>query len=532
MAGRSRLLLSVAALAMVCSSALAYDKDTHFNLTYTMCRVNGMSAAEALQVASGDQGMDDNDSVVASLDVPMNYLWHSLEDSQAKATDRLGLLWTRAVDSKDPVKLGQYLHFAQDYFSHRKKSPAPLSANWEPYGPTIGHGLDGHNPDCVAFDIPRAKAMAHLSMEKIRQFMKDVMHRTVPTRGVDSIDPVIDAQAKLYTTSSSILHGTDYNVPAPDHKVSDALDAEVKKLISEGKLDPLAKDSTAPSCVPYPNETPYKFDLMAEVATKERPMKHYKLRIKTGSEVNAGTDSNIYVYLLGTHGRSWEYKLNPWISGNAFEKGNTDDVTLTELIRHTANQSDISMAAPLIKGGPSTINFQDIVDLGEIKKIHVRSDGSGLGPGWFLSYIEVSDGGPYKRFNYENWIESPHLDAMLDDTPFVDYSLHVKTGDKLGAGTDANVTVTLYGANGTSQDYVLNPMIHHNAFERNTLDSVTIHMKSIGAINKIRIRHDNSGIGPGWFLSYVDIDGPGGHKRATLNNWLEDNHRDVTLPAK
>ena len=49
----------------------------------------------------------------------------------------------------------------------------------------------------------------------------------------------------------------------------------------------------------------------------------------------------------------------------------------------------------------------------------------------------------------------------------VPYEVRVFTGDKLGAGTDANVTVNIYGVNGDTGDRELRKSNNVNKFERN-----------------------------------------------------------------
>ena len=46
------------------------------------------------------------------------------------------------------------------------------------------------------------------------------------------------------------------------------------------------------------------------------------------------------------------------------------------------------------------------------------------------------------------------------------YEVVTVTGDRKGAGTDANVSVTLYGLRGTSKKLALNPKPGTNPFER------------------------------------------------------------------
>ena len=89
------------------------------------------------------------------------------------------------------------------------------------------------------------------------------------------------------------------------------------------------------------------------------------------------------------------------------------------------------------------------------------------------------------------------------------YSVTVVTGDADDAGTGANVFITLIGANGKSKEILLdNPT---DNFEKEHVDVFNIKSSDIGnvdlgEIKQVRIRHDNSGDGPGWFLNYITVD--------------------------
>ena len=64
-------------------------------------------------------------------------------------------------------------------------------------------------------------------------------------------------------------------------------------------------------------------------------------------------------------------------------------------------------------------------------------------------------------------------------------------GDRRGAGTDANVYITLVGEHGdTGKKFLDKP---GNQFERDQTDDFQIESVDIGDLKKIRIGHDNSG---------------------------------------
>ena len=86
----------------------------------------------------------------------------------------------------------------------------------------------------------------------------------------------------------------------------------------------------------------------------------YNFEIHTGDQSGAGTDSNIFVQLVGERGITNEVRLNRFISGNAFERNKTDKFSAE------FNQ-----------------------DVGDIYKIMLRSDMLWGGPAWLVDYIKV-----------------------------------------------------------------------------------------------------------------------------------------------
>lgn len=86
------------------------------------------------------------------------------------------------------------------------------------------------------------------------------------------------------------------------------------------------------------------------------------------------------------------------------------------------------------------------------------------------------------------------------------YEIVVRTGDEKSAGTDSQVYITLYGQNGKKTGKIhLKNSNNKDPFERNKTDIFLVNGEYIGELTKIRIEHDNSGFGPGWFLDQVSL---------------------------
>uniref|UniRef100_A0A674DFU0 Lipoxygenase homology PLAT domains 1 n=1 Tax=Salmo trutta TaxID=8032 RepID=A0A674DFU0_SALTR len=109
------------------------------------------------------------------------------------------------------------------------------------------------------------------------------------------------------------------------------------------------------------------------------------------------------------------------------------------------------------------------------------------------------------------------------------YEVVTVTGDVRGAGTDANVFVTLFG------EFGITPKVHlasksRTAFEKNKTDVFRIKTHNVGPLKKLRIEHDNTGgLNASWFLDRVvvtDMNRPHLRFYFACNNWLSREEGD------
>lgn len=195
----------------------------------------------------------------------------------------------------------------------------------------------------------------------------------------------------------------------------------------------------------------------------------YKIQVKTGDIRGAGTDANVFLQLFGVNGDTGECKLES--SGNNFERSKTDLFGI------------------------------EAVDLGEIAKARVRHDNSGIGAGWFLDNIVVTNENDGKMwvFNCGRWLDKseddgqivrdlvPVADGKASGVAVVKYRVRVHTGDKRGAGTDANVFIILHGERGDTGKRPLEST--GNNFERGRIDVFGIETLDVGELSKITVGH-------------------------------------------
>ena len=116
---------------------------------------------------------------------------------------------------------------------------------------------------------------------------------------------------------------------------------------------------------------------------------------------------------------------------------------------------------------------------------------------------------------------------LVSDLQPVQYLVEVFTADVSHAGTDANVSITLYGANGdTGQRQLTKKLV--NLFERGQTDDFKIEALDLGQLTRLRIEHDNKGFGAGWMLDKVVVTNLTSQEKVTFpcGQWLDKKQGD------
>ncbi|XP_073475133.1 lipoxygenase homology domain-containing protein 1 [Aquarana catesbeiana] len=240
----------------------------------------------------------------------------------------------------------------------------------------------------------------------------------------------------------------------------------------------------------------------------------HEVTVVTGDVPNGGTDANIYMICYGASGSTDDMLLPK--CGDRFERGQKDTFVM------------------------------EIADIAPFKKMRVWIDGKGSRPEWYLDKIILKNMSNEEEttFTYGDWLSktkgekrqlSCELAAVVDEEEMVDtttYIIQVKTSDVTGGGTDANVFMTIFGENGDSGTLAMKQSNNNNKFEKNQMDSFRFpDMLSLGDLCKVRVWHDNSGVGPGWHLEYIDVRDELMNKtfRFQCDRWLAKNRDDKQI---
>nr|CAB3221726.1 serine-rich adhesin for platelets-like [Phallusia mammillata] len=106
------------------------------------------------------------------------------------------------------------------------------------------------------------------------------------------------------------------------------------------------------------------------------------------------------------------------------------------------------------------------------------------------------------------------------------YRVEIHTGDRLGAGTAADVYLTLHGSRSdTDEMYLTNTVTadaHHKqkAFRRGQVDTFDIETEDVGKLRKIGIGHDQKEKAFSWFLDRVVVSCKDRTWKFECNTWL------------
>ncbi|CAF1415328.1 unnamed protein product, partial [Rotaria sordida] len=210
--------------------------------------------------------------------------------------------------------------------------------------------------------------------------------------------------------------------------------------------------------------------------------------VYTSDKKGAGTHAQVILVLYGYDGKSKNIKLerNP----NSLKQGQ-------------CNQYKV-----------------DINDVGIPFKLRVSLNDNNLSHSWHLDRIEMQNLKTNEQYTFHcgRWLSKTEDDKQIirelpatgplisSPLPVVKYIVDVYTGNKPNASTDANVFINIYGECGDTGVRPLEYSLQNKRkFQRNEIDTFIIEAVLLKQIRKIRIGHDGTGAGSGWFLNRVEI---------------------------
>ncbi|XP_048360273.1 lipoxygenase homology domain-containing protein 1 [Sphaerodactylus townsendi] len=253
----------------------------------------------------------------------------------------------------------------------------------------------------------------------------------------------------------------------------------------------------------------------------------YNVLTITSDLEDAETKENVWIILEGKKGRSKEFLLENSTKKRRFLRGAKDEFQFS-----SKNVGDV--AAICVGHCPKD---------GKKSKSSVKTEVY-----WHFQEIMITETELSNQYFFRCNAKIP-LRSKRDDYKVVEctkviesfasrarslvpvkYEVIVVTGFEKGAGTDANVFITIFGANGDSGKRALKQK-HRNLFERGRDDRFFLEILELGELRKVRIEHDNTGISPGWLVERVEItnSATGVTTNFPCGKWLDENRGDGQL---
>merc|ERR1712048_363006 len=131
-----------------------------------------------------------------------------------------------------------------------------------------------------------------------------------------------------------------------------------------------------------------------EKGSPKRPVITYQIQIETGEDLNAGTDSSVYLMLVGSKG--------------------CGDTGKRYLRRATPNQDDDTEA--MFQQSSIDVIELEAVYLGEIRQLIIGHDNDGAAPSWYVDKIIVKEKGSNDTvpFVCKRWLDGTQEDRKIE----------------------------------------------------------------------------------------------------------------------
>lgn len=253
-------IIGMMVIMLVFSSrpAYAYEVDTHYIMTYVMCRAAGLSHQDALTVAQCDQGMDDSEATLANhgpggvIPQPREEgLWHALPavpnvndirditatqfidfyDLAKDVLTRKEEMFQTALNKSDRLRklqyLGVFFHYQQDTWAHRKHYEKvydlrPVDTKkFAPYVQPLGHAIDLHQPDRPPFDPECALRCLEEGISYVSRFMQALGEK--PNKLFDDYTPAIYREDTNWPDKGTHAHQILIDASSEAHKFTTSL---------------------------------------------------------------------------------------------------------------------------------------------------------------------------------------------------------------------------------------------------------------------------------------------------------------------
>lgn len=115
------------------------------------------------------------------------------------------------------------------------------------------------------------------------------------------------------------------------------------------------------------------------------------------------------------------------------------------------------------------------------------------------------------------------VSGSIDIAP-PDFIIYVKTGDKKGAGTDADVYIALFTVDGTRSRDIKLDAEWRNDFVAGRMDNFPVeNLPNFGEVTKIEVWRSDDGISDDWFVERIEVEDVAAKTRVVfpVHRWVK-----------
>ncbi|VDK21875.1 unnamed protein product [Taenia asiatica] len=257
--------------------------------------------------------------------------------------------------------------------------------------------------------------------------------------------------------------------------------------------------------------------------TQPAAVRHYKVTVETGEQSVDHLDSDVYTNIFGSMGDTGVRSLR---KKGAFSRGkNVTTQPMLQIITYESEQRSLKFNLVLVTyivefivSGVILVDefLIEAVTLGRLEKVRIGHNGAAPTPTWFVNKVTVEEVGNLANkvvFELNDWVATRRPDGAYEEELYptrkageATYTVRTRTGEVLGAGTDAKVYISLTG------DIDETPFVrlkHSQAgsgrFRIGQEDIFQFNGPFVGKIETAKVMLERKGEKSAWYLKHLSI---------------------------
>nr|CDS22644.1 lipoxygenase domain containing protein [Echinococcus granulosus] len=241
----------------------------------------------------------------------------------------------------------------------------------------------------------------------------------------------------------------------------------------------------------------YEMPAFGSDITQPASVRHYRVTVETGEKSNEYLDSNVFINIFGNKGDTGVRSLH---KKGAFSQGKTDEFLI------------------------------EAVTLGRLEKIRIGHDGEAPTPNWYLNKVtveEVENSANKIVFELNAWLATRRPDGSYEEELYptqrpeisemvqrqtkpnnlrANYTVRTRTGEILGAETDAKIYLSLVGdVDETPFVQLKHSQADSGPFRIGQEDVFHFNSPFVGKIESAKVMLESKDEKSTWYLKFLSV---------------------------